>query len=127
MTKEPIGIFDISETTDPALNEDWIKTPENRASERALHDELARTHGIQCESTEEQLRMKGEAMAEKDTSESVVIEVFKETLEEIELGDVHCPMCTAIDPFMIGDYEYQCQACGASFALTHGPRKGEWL
>ena len=43
--KKPIGIFDINDTPDPAANEDWIKTPENRASEAALHDELARTHG----------------------------------------------------------------------------------
>ena len=32
--------FDISETPDPARNEDWIKTAENRASEATLHDEL---------------------------------------------------------------------------------------
>ena len=49
MTKKTIGIVDISKTADPAANEDWIKTPENRASEAALHAELARDHGIQFE------------------------------------------------------------------------------
>jgi len=27
-------------------NDDWIKTLENRASEAAIHDELARKHGV---------------------------------------------------------------------------------
>ena len=47
MTKKPIGTFNISDTPDPARNEDWIKTPANRASEAALHDELSRNHGAQ--------------------------------------------------------------------------------
>ena len=47
MTKKPIGIFDINDTPDPAANEDWIKTPENRASEAALHEEIARAHGTE--------------------------------------------------------------------------------
>ena len=49
MSKKPIGVFDISKLPDPARNEDWIKTPENRASEAALHAELAGDHGIQFE------------------------------------------------------------------------------
>ena len=44
MTKKPIGTFNISDTPDPARNEDWIKTPANRASEAALHDKLEREH-----------------------------------------------------------------------------------
>ena len=47
--KKPIGIFDINDTPDPAVNEDWIKTPENRASEAALHDEIARKHRLRVE------------------------------------------------------------------------------
>ena len=39
-----IGKFDISKTSDPAANEDWIKTKENRASEKKLHDKLAKEH-----------------------------------------------------------------------------------
>ena len=53
MTKKTIGIVDISKTADPAANEDWIKTPENRASEAALHAELARDHGIRFESLDD--------------------------------------------------------------------------
>jgi len=49
MTKKTIGTFDISDTLDPARNEDWIKTPENRKSEAALHDELTRKHGARTE------------------------------------------------------------------------------
>jgi hypothetical protein len=49
LTDKPktIGTFDISQTSDPAKNEDWIKTPKNRASEQALHDALEHTHGAQ--------------------------------------------------------------------------------
>lgn len=47
--REAISTFDISKTADPARNEDWIKTPENRASEAALHEQIARDHGIQFE------------------------------------------------------------------------------
>ena len=47
--REAVGVFDISNTPDPAANEDWIKTPKNRASEAALHAGLARDHGIQFE------------------------------------------------------------------------------
>ena len=43
--KRPIGTIDISETPDPAANEDWIKTPENRESEAEIHEELAKEHG----------------------------------------------------------------------------------
>ena len=47
--RETIGVFDISKTADPAADEDWIKTPANRASEAALAEQLARDHGIQFE------------------------------------------------------------------------------
>jgi len=49
MTVINVGKFDISETPDPDLNEDWIKTAENRASEAALHDKLAQDHAAQPE------------------------------------------------------------------------------
>ena len=42
--REAIGTFDISDTPDPARNEDWIKTPKNRASEEAIADKLEREH-----------------------------------------------------------------------------------
>jgi len=35
-------------------NADWIKTPENRASERAIHDEIVRRHRLQVAQDEEQ-------------------------------------------------------------------------
>jgi len=50
MAKKPIAVFDISDTRDPARNEDWIKTAKNRASEAALHDKIARDHATQAES-----------------------------------------------------------------------------
>ena len=54
MTKKPIGIFNISDTPDPAANEDWIKTPENRASERALHEEIVRLHRLRVKQADDE-------------------------------------------------------------------------
>ena len=48
-----VGTFDISATPDPAANEDWIKTPENRASEAALHEGIARAHRLQVAQEEQ--------------------------------------------------------------------------
>lgn len=54
--RETVGVFDISKTADPARNEDWIKTTENRASEAALHEQIARDHGIQFEPLEDPVK-----------------------------------------------------------------------
>lgn len=42
--REPIGIINISDTPDPERNADWIKTEENRQSEREIHERLAEEH-----------------------------------------------------------------------------------
>jgi len=46
------------------------------------------------------------------------VEVDADSLEELEI--VHCPVCTAIDPYLVDDYEYECSACGAGFVILRG-------
>ena len=46
-----VGTFDISESPYPSESEDWIKTPENRASEAALHAKLKRDHDAKIKKT----------------------------------------------------------------------------
>ncbi len=49
---------------------------------------------------------------------AITVEIDIDSVEELDT--VHCPICTAIDPFYLDDYEYQCQACGAIFMVMRG-------
>jgi transposase-like protein len=58
--------------------------------------------------------------------EEIVSQAEAESLEDVEI--VHCPLCQATDPYDIGDigeWSYQCQACGAEFSLMRGRQDQE--
>lgn len=63
MAKRTVGMIDISKLPDPELQADWIKTPENRASEREAHR-------VNAEDTEEFDRVTAPPSAGENEEES---------------------------------------------------------